>query len=189
MSIYHNHYYIPSGINSKMCDIIKEEFDGSFLKSSTIKLTDSSSAIDSDIRKSKNLWIATDHWISGMMAHFINCANLNFFNYDLISWKDQIQYTVYDTIGSHYSWHSDFSVTEYTPELVRKLSISLCLSKKDEYEGGEFQIMFGPRNMKTFKMDIGDVIIFPSDAIHRVRPLKSGKRISLVGWYGGPAFR
>jgi predicted 2-oxoglutarate/Fe(II)-dependent dioxygenase YbiX len=49
--------------------------------------------------------------------------------------------------------------------------------------------MSGPRNMKTISMDVGDVIIFPSDIIHRVRRLKSGKRISLVGWYGGPAFR
>ena len=43
--------------------------------------------------------------------------------------------------------------------------------------------------MKTFKPQMGDAIIFPSTTRHRVRPLKSGKRISLVGWYGGPAFR
>ena len=42
---------------------------------------------------------------------------------------------------------------------------------------------------RNFKMDMGYVIIFPSDSLHRVRPIKSGKRISLVGWYAGPKFK
>lgn len=189
MSIYNNYYYIPSGIKKEFCDLILDDLKDETLKSSTIKISDSESSIDSDIRKSKNLWIATDHWISGMMAHFINCANLNLFKYDLISWKDYIQFTVYEGKGSHYAWHSDFVTDNYDPGMIRKLSISLCLSSKDEYEGGEFQLMSSPREMRTFRMDVGDVIIFPSDMIHRVRPLKSGKRVSLVGWYGGPAFR
>lgn len=189
MSIYNNYYYIPSGIKKEFCDLILDDLKDETLKSSTIKISDSESSIDSDIRKSKNLWISTDHWISGMMAHFINCANLNLFKYDLISWKDYIQFTVYEGKGSHYAWHSDFVTDNYDPGMIRKLSISLCLSSKDEYEGGEFQLMSSPREMRTFRMDVGDVIIFPSDMIHRVRPLKSGKRVSLVGWYGGPAFR
>lgn len=194
MSIYNNYYYIPSGITKKFCNLIEEEFSEQELKTSTIggqkiKTNSFESTIDTDIRISKNLWIPTDHWVPGMMAHFINCANLNLFNYDLICWTEKIQYTVYDGKGSHYSWHKDFSTDSYVSEMIRKLSISICLSKKTEYEGGEFQLMMTPKQMKTFSMDIGDVIIFPSDVLHRVRPLKSGKRISLVGWYGGPPFR
>jgi len=189
MSIYNNYYYIPSGIKKEFCSLIQKEFGQESLTSSMIRLQDSQSTIDSDIRKSKNFWIPTDHWVAGMMAHFINCANLNLFNYDLTSWHDQIQFTVYEGKGSHYAWHSDFTTEQYNPGIIRKLSISLCLSSKDDYEGGEFQLMSGPRNMKTISMDVGDVIIFPSDIIHRVRRLKSGKRVSLVGWYGGPAFR
>ena len=56
------------------------------------------------------------------------------------------------------------------------------LSSKDDYEGGEFQVMMGNK-MFSYKMDVGEAIVFPSDCLHRVRPLKSGKRVSLVGWY------
>jgi PKHD-type hydroxylase len=192
MSIYNTYYYIPSGVTKEISTLIEKEFSAKDLKTSTIKgknIKGNSSTIDTDVRKSKNFWIPTDHWVSGMMSHFINCANLNLFNYDLITWNEKIQYTVYEGKGSHYTWHNDFTTDTYVPEMIRKLSISMCLSSKDEYEGGEFQIMISPRKMETFSMDIGDVIIFPSDVMHRVRPLKAGKRVSLVGWYGGPPFK
>ena len=40
--------------------------------------------IDTKIRKSKSLWLPTDGWIAGMLAHFIYHSNFNFFHYDLI---------------------------------------------------------------------------------------------------------
>jgi len=43
--------------------------------------------------------------------------------------------------------------------------------------------------METFKLKLGECIVFPSIARHRVRPLKSGRRSVIVGWYGGPDFR
>ena len=47
----------------------------------------------------------------------------------------------------------------------------------------------GDNKMSTMKPPMGTAIIFSSTTRHRVRPIKSGKRISLVGWYGGPPFR
>ena len=79
---------------------------------------------------------------------------------------------------------------DFDSNLIRKLSISLILSDPSEYEGGEFQIMhMGDKKMTTMKPPMGTAIIFSSTTRHRVRPIKSGKRISLVGWYGGPPFR
>ena len=186
-----NYYKIPTGITKEICDSIVKSFDNEDLYDSGVFGPDQkdSNTINDNIRKSKNLWISTDHWISGMMAHFINCANQNLFNYDLVNWSDKIQYTVYEGKGSHYAWHTDTALSPFDNFLMRKLSISLLLSSKSDYEGGEFQIMYGPRHMDTIELDIGDAIIFPSDAAHRVRPLKSGKRISLVGWYSGPKFK
>jgi len=196
-------YYIPSGMTPDVCNIIKETFKNETLNDSKIlgsrdqeiqnsKDFESPGEFDPKIRSSKQLWIATDHWISGMMSHFIHCANNSYFKYDLVQWSERIQYTVYDGKDSHYFWHKDFTRSPYLHngvELVRKLSISLCLSSNDDYEGGEFQIMHGHKDMKTIKFNIGDVIVFSSDAVHRVRPLKSGKRISLVGWFAGPKFK
>lgn len=191
MSKVFNYYKIPTGISKEICDSIIKDFNNQDLHESTLFEPNriDSNVINDNVRKSKNLWITTDHWISGMMAHFIHCANQSLFNYDLVNWTDKIQYTVYEGKGSHYTWHTDSATAIYNNFLIRKLSISLLLSSKDDYDGGQFQIMYGPRNMDTVELDIGDAIIFPSDAAHRVRPLKSGKRISLVGWYGGPSFK
>jgi PKHD-type hydroxylase len=127
-----------------------------------------------------------------MMKHFVEVANNNYFKYDLVKFSDKIQYTVYDEKNSHYSWHTDITEACYSEydNHVRKLSISLILSDPSEYEGGEFQIMhMGDKKMTTLKPPMGTAIIFSSTTRHRVRPIKSGKRISLVAWMGGPSFR
>jgi len=124
------------------------------------------------------------------MSHYIQEANRNYFQFDLTQWSDQIQYTEYNGKGTHYKWHADSAHSSLSPMLVRKLSISLLLSPPDDYEGGEFQLLSSDsKEMKTFKPEMGQAIIFPSYLTHRVRPLKSGHRVSLVGWFGGPPFR
>ena len=182
-----SYYSIPTGIDKEIFECIKKKYiDGNYEDS----CISPEGKLDYNIRKSKNLWIATDHWISGMMKHFVEVANKSYFNYEIDKWSDKIQYTVYDQEDSHYSWHCDIANSHYSHNMIRKLSISLLLSDPDEYEGGEFQIMImGDKDMKTMKPPMGTAIIFPSTTKHRVRPIKSGKRISLVGWMGGPPFR
>jgi PKHD-type hydroxylase len=143
-----------------------------------------SDALPNKVRKSKVTWIPTNHWISGLLSHYIHDANHHLYQYDITHWESDIQYTVYD-FGDKYGWHVDTTDNIINP---RKLSISLCLSSIDEYDGGEFQILTG-RTVNTIKMNLGDVLVFPSDCWHRVKKVKSGQRISLVGWYTGPRFK
>ena len=179
-----DYYYIPTAIDKDVVEVILNQYKKISLDQSTIF----DNEIHLPIRNSKHCWIATDNWISGMMKHFVEVANNDFFNYDLTQWSNKIQYTVYDEKNSQYTWHSD--ILKSNSNIIRKLSISLVLSDSTEYEGGEFQIMhLGEKDMLTMKPPIGTAIIFPSTTRHRVRPIKSGKRISLVGWYGGPPFR
>lgn len=181
------YYYIPSGIPKEMCDIIKKNcYDTTEIDDSVIT---KDNIINHQIRSSKNSWLATDSWVAGMMSHFIHCANDDCFNFNLTQWTDRIQYTIYKGKGSHYDWHYDTLNSTHDPNLVRKLSITMMLSDKEDYEGGQFQLMISPKNMCTFDMKLGDVVIFPSDLMHRVRPLKSGERTTLVGWFGGPPFK
>ena len=63
----------------------------------------------------------------------------------------------------------------------------MCIRDRD-YEGGELELKLNDVT-KSYKMDLGDVIVFPSDSCHRITPITSGERISLVGWMGGPQFR
>ena len=183
-------YYIPTAIDKEVAEMIIRKCSDYQLEDSRVFDNDQNENIDYRYRISKHCWLATDNWIGGIMKHCIESANQSLFNFDLTKWTDKIQYTVYDEEGSHYKWHYDIAKSSIDKETVRKLSISLLLSSPDDYEGGELQLLLpGETVMKTFKPRLGDAIIFSSMTRHRVRPIKSGKRISLVGWYGGPAFR
>ena len=199
--IYHNYYEIPTGIDKEVAASIIRQCTSKGLQPALINQSESvpvegssqpsfvMNGLDTSIRVSDIHWIPTDNWIAGMMAHFVHSANQHFFNFDLTNWSENIQYTEYNGPGSKYNWHSDLHPSTYG-EGMRKLSISLMLTSPDEYEGGELQIIHTERKeMVSFRPALGSAIIFPSTSLHRVRPLKSGKRISLVGWMGGPNFK
>lgn len=151
--------------------------------------TDKYPDYDHSYRKSRIAWLPIDHWISGMMAHLIRTANDAYFKFDITNWAGKIQYTVYDRENDYYDWHLDYLPSNLRPgQDVRKLSISLLLSDPSEYEGGELQFSDVKRNQKL-KPNLGDAIIFSSLTKHRVRPIKSGIRKSLVGWYAGPLWK
>tara|TARA_B100002019_G_C20988945_1_gene459575 strand:+ start:66 stop:650 length:585 start_codon:yes stop_codon:yes gene_type:complete len=194
MQTFPEFYSIPTKIDRDVAELMIKKCETLSLQQSEVfdGVTDKDSPLNVHYktRQSLNGWIPTDHWISGIMKHLIEVANTELFHYDISAWSDQIQYTLYDQVNSHYTWHHDICESSFRSDFVRKLSISLLLSDPDDYEGGEFQLMLlGKEKMITFKPALGTAIIFPSTAKHRVRPIKSGKRISLVGWYGGPPFR
>ena len=61
----------------------------------------------------------------------------------------------------------------------RKISVVICLSKIDDYEGGIFKFI---NLKKDFKFDVGDTIIFDSNMLHGVEPVTSGKRQVLISF-------
>ena len=64
------------------------------------------------------------------------------------------------------------------------LSISVQLSGSEEYEGGDLQFEVGSDEIAAAQ-DPGSVIFFPSYIRHRVTPVTSGVRYSLVQWVSG----
>lgn len=180
------HYFIPSQMSKEICDnIIKDFLDEEYLEKSLIT---TKGKFIPQVRLSSHRWLYTDSWVAGMMTHFITMANNAFYDFDLNGWHDQIQFTVYQPPKDHYNWHLDI-MHKPQSNFIRKLSIVMCLSSKDSYGGGELQLFHPTKKLKSFKLDVGDVVIFPSIVSHRVRPVTSGRRVSLVGWYGGPPFR
>lgn len=166
--------------------------------------------VNEKIRRSKNSWIPSTHWISGFIWHYVQMANRKNFLYDISNIDNEsLQYTHY-TIGDYYKWHSDGDVSNlYKPisttnndleslkideqnkkiETVRKISFVLQLSDPSEYEGGNLQILgedgksyFAPRSK-------GTVILFDSRAKHRVLKVTKGLRKSIVGWVVGPRWK
>ena len=106
---------------------------------------------------------------------------------------DYCQFNLYDEkdVG-HYSWHIDFRGFNEAKKLKhRKISVVIQLSNPSEYEGGELQLKYSNYSQQQ-KSDIlkkGSVITFPSFVEHRVTPVTKGKRLSLIGWAVGNAWK
>ena len=151
--------------------------------------TNRDNRIDKSIRNCSVFDIDKPYWLTQLLSSYIHEVNQHVFKFHLTTWHGPLQYILYEGRGTQYKWHSDNGAGENSSG-VRKLSLVLSLSDPNEYEGGEFQIILnGNKQMETFKFNLGECIIFPSTSLHRVRPLKSGKRSVIVGWYGGPDFR
>jgi len=185
-----NFYQVPSGLPEEVLDSLCKQCEGfeETMIPSQVSGPDGKLIVNENLRISKTHWIPIDHWIAAVMAHIVREANNNLFKVDLTSWANSIQYTVYEGKGSNCGWHVDSASSQLYENEVRKLSISLLLSDPEDYEGGELQLL-GARQMTSYRAPRGTAVVFPSSTTHRVRPLKSGIRRSLVGWFGGPGWR
>jgi PKHD-type hydroxylase len=87
--------------------------------------------------------------------------------------------------GGHYNWHVDLGNKDAEP---RKISLSLQLTDPSRYEGFRLVLEAGD-GPYIADAALGTVIAFPSYVLHRVTPIESGIRKSLVVWVAGPEFR
>ena len=145
--------------------------------------------IDSAIRDTDIVWLEQNEangWIYEKLSAAAARVNYDKFQFDLVNLQP-LQYSKYKLDG-HYSWHYDSGPN--MPE-HRKLSVVLGLSDPDSYEGGELQInAHGDQNKPhSLKIKRGDLVVFPSFMGHRVTPVTSGERLTLVGWAVGPKFK
>jgi len=199
MILTHNYYYFKSAIPFKTCKKIIEAGRKKIIKQATTGL-EGKGKINPTKRQCKVAWI-NDEWIYGIINPFIHTANKNAgwnFQWD---WNESSQFTIYEK-DHYYGWHTDqFNTPKKHKDKnidgkTRKLSLTLQLTDKTEYEGGDFQFMWikdstkGSLNIITVDdaKDIGTIIIFPSFTWHQVLPITKGKRESLVNWSLGKSF-
>ena len=185
-------YNVPTQIPRELLESMKQFCDKKDHENAVVGPGgDWDPSLDESVRKSDVYWINWDEWIPGIIHNMMIAANNAHFNYDLHHFDSTIQSTVYRGQGSFYEWHVDnTSPYERNGQLMeRKLSCSLILSDPDEYEGGELQFSYYSKCFESVKPPAGTAIIFPSWLPHRVRPLKSGVRRSLVAWMNGPLFK
>jgi hypothetical protein len=86
------------------------------------------------------------------------------------------QFTKYE-VGGYYNWHIDSDNAEYKDRYC-----SIVIQLNDDYEGGYLQLKDNNGNTYAFERGLGNLYIFFSNIIHRVLPVKSGARYSLVNW-------
>lgn len=87
-------------------------------------------------------------------------------------------------VGVGFDWHVD-AIGGMTA--TRKLSLSLQLTPRDEYDGGALE--FASLGEMPLARGQGTVVCFPAFACHRVAPVTRGVREALVAWAHGPTFR
>ena len=143
------------------------------------------------VRKTKVSWLKEKDLTSKYpLVDIIQDANKKAdWNFQL-SGFEPFQYSIYEK-GDHYDWHIDSHAKPYDDGLIRKLSFTLCLS--DDYTGGNFELCKpNPKPKKhlyeKFELKKGAMIIFPSFIWHKVNPILSGVRKTLVGWVVGKPF-
>jgi len=102
---------------------------------------------------------------------------VNVKGFDIDFTNNLFQFTEYKTSG-HYGWHTDSSNVMY-PERYCSMVIQLT----DDYDGGELQIMDENDKEITLDRGLGNLFLFYSYITHRVKPVITGTRYSLVNWF------
>ena len=151
------------------------------------------------IRDSNVSWIS-DVWLKKLLKPYVDRANQKAgWNFNLNDSED-CQFTIYNQ-GQYYAWHTDADEKLYKNKewkgLMRKLSVTVSLSNPEDYEGGLLE--FDLRNIGEINtsniikckeiLPRGSIVVFPSYTWHRVSPVTSGTRLSLVQWNLGPGFK
>ena len=199
MNLKNKYYFWKKELSPKVCDDIiklglsKEKKQGSIydykVKGKKLKkLRDS------------NVVFLDEPWLFKLVFFYVNTANkLAGWNFD-IDYVENMQFTIYNK-NQHYGWHCDSSEIPYDcPKdikkhgKVRKLSVTISLTDPKKYKGGEFEFDFRTHNdVKFYKTkeikSRGSMVIFPSFMWHRVLPVTSGTRYSLVVWVCGKPFK
>ena len=131
-----------------------------------------------------------NRWIFNKLIKAADEVNQESYQFDLTGF-DNFQYTVYSG-NEYYHYHMDTIFGEQTIDrhshLTRKLSASLVLS--DNFTGGDFEICLGnPNDPVRLEQKKGRILFFPSYMLHRVTPVLTGTRKSIVIWCLGPKFK
>ena len=82
------------------------------------------------------------------------------------------------TRGMQYGRHID---NAYMSSGRADLSFTIFLNCKDNYDGGALSIE-SFNSEKKFKLDAGEIIIYPSTFLHSVEEVVIGERLVFIGW-------
>ena len=209
MNLTNYYWYFQSVVPSRICDDIVKyghqmqdqmAVTGGYGNSKKLNAKQTK-----DLKKKRNsdiVWMS-DRWVYREIQPYVHQANANAgwnFNWDF---SESCQFTKYKK-GQYYDWHCDSWDSVYNrPDdmglhgKTRKLSVTCSLSDPKDYKGGELEFDF--RNLDPDKprkpvkckeiLPKGSLVVFPSFVWHRVCPVKSGERNSLVIWNLGYPFK
>jgi PKHD-type hydroxylase len=80
--------------------------------------------------------------------------------------------------GKQYGTHVDDALMR---GMRTDVSFTLFLAEPETYEGGAL-VVETAAGEQEFKLLAGSMIVYPSNALHRVAPVQKGERLAAVGW-------
>jgi len=210
MNLPYDYWYFTGELTSRFCDdLIKEGLKqqeiiattGYFGNGRDLKknpLNKEELKILREKRDSNISWLVAP-WIYREIHPYIHIANKN------AGWNFQwhrtepCQFTKYKH-NQFYGWHQDNWNKPNENGEIRKLSIICQLTDSSDYTGGELEFDFrhyepNLRNESEHVVQVkeilskGSIIVFPCNIWHRVQPITSGTRYSLVMWNLGNSFQ
>ena len=216
MNLSNYYWYFKSALRPKFCDEVikyalskREKFalTGGVGRQRDLNNKPLSRKEEEGVKQKRNssiVWL-DEGWIYKEIQPYVHEANERAgwnFNWER---TENVQFTKYK-LNQYYDWHCDSWDKPYdkpnTPDhgKIRKLSMTCQLTDGSEYKGGELEFDFrnyDPHMRDESKHRIqckeilpkGSIIVFPSFVWHRVKPVTSGTRYSLVVWHIGRPFR
>ena len=143
---------------------------------------------DKEIRNSVNTFLKHEDLTKlPMIKKVIDCVikvSAECFKFP-IGTVEAMQYAEYGE-GMYYEEHCD---SGQTLDHDRDISVSVFLSPRDDYEGGNLQLLDESGKSYIAPRQRGTMILFDSRTQHRVLKVTKGCRKSLVGWTIGPRWK
>jgi PKHD-type hydroxylase len=88
-------------------------------------------------------------------------------------------YNRYDG-GMPYGSHVDSAIL-FNGRMRADLSFTIFLSDPNEYDGGELVLQTSAGETRV-KNAAGDMVLYPTTALHYVEPVRRGSRLAAVSW-------
>tara|TARA_R100000152_G_scaffold5555_1_gene2033 strand:+ start:581 stop:1159 length:579 start_codon:yes stop_codon:yes gene_type:complete len=177
--IFDKWYMYPNFLNNSEIDKLETSVANIEYENSTII-----AGSDTSYRDSKNKWVPFEEsWLYDKVWDAVSLANKELWNFEIEGFVDNAQYTHYESPNGHYDWHLDIMANGINH---RKISVICALN--DDFVGGNVEFKFGKTN-EIVELSKGGAVFFPSFYLHRVTPIISGERKSLVQWVSGEPYR
>jgi predicted 2-oxoglutarate/Fe(II)-dependent dioxygenase YbiX len=145
----------------------------------------SNAAIDTGFRYSEQTNVNANNPIVEKIREVVKFANASFFKINISNYCKENHFLRYD-LGGKFEAHTDTiwpaDVNNLDKKPVRKLTAISLLN--DQFTGGKLALWYTNKRY-SFSFNPGDVLIFPSYVKHKVDPIESGIRYSLVSWSYG----
>jgi PKHD-type hydroxylase len=162
-------------LSKKECDFILNKCKTELtLKDAEVYIDNSNDRYDKKIRKSSIGWISDLGFLNERLSNKLReTFNINGME---VTGLGDFQFTQYKE-GDEYNWHTDGDKTVHRDRFA-----SIVIQLNGDYDGGILQIKNIKRELVSIENKIGTLYIFDSRLLHRVTPVETGVRYSLVNW-------